>query len=263
MFGRTIMFVGAGIFLLGPGDRSAPSTTKYKIETKVETTIDLTAVGQGQQLQNANQVAYLTIALNDTAQGGKVMHVVIDSLSGNIQVPGADEQMAKAKGAWLHGLVTPGGHVNIVKTSADSNDFVAELGSAMRTFFPRTKPGAKQGDSWVDTTAIETKTSNRSVKGTTITTYTVGGEDAMAGASGRRIESTFASTTAGTVENPMAGSMDLEASETGTGKFYVAQDGRYLGGTSQSEGKATVKSAMLPDAIPLKILRTSTISIIK
>ena len=61
----------------------------------------------------------------------------------------------------------------------------------------------------------------------------------------------------------MAGSMQMESTDSGSGKHYLGADGKYLGGTSHSEGKATVKSAMMPDPIPLKIARTSTISVIK
>jgi hypothetical protein len=153
--------------------------------------------------------------------------------------------------------------VTVVKTSADSNDFVAELKSTMPTFFPRVRAGAKQGDSWVDTTNLETKTSTRALKSTVVTTFTHGGDDTMAGEKAARIETVFTSTAAGTMENPMAGTMEMESADKGTGKFFVSATGRYLGGASQSEAKATVKSAMVPDPIPIKVLRTSTISIVK
>ena len=114
-----------------------------------------------------------------------------------------------------------------------------------------------------NTTNLETKTSSRALKSTVVTTFTHGGSDTMAGDKATRIESVFSSTAAGTVENPMAGAMEMESADKGTGKFFLSADGRYLGGTSQSEGKATVKSAMVPDPIPLKVIRTSTISIVK
>jgi hypothetical protein len=261
MLARAMMTVGTLVLVGAPGS-PAPSTTRYKIESKAETTIDLTAMGQGTQTQNVSQLAIITVALADSA-GGKSMHVVIDSVASDIQLPGAAETLAKAKGGWLHGFVDARGHATILKTSADSNDFVAELKSTMSTFFPRLKVNAKTGESWIDTTRVETKTSSRNIKSTTITTYTAGGDDTMNGEKAVRIEASFASTAEGTVENPMAGSMNLESSDTGTGKYYLGPDGRFLGGSSRAEGKATVKSAMVPDPIPLKLVRTSSVTIIK
>jgi hypothetical protein len=88
--------LGAVLVLLGIAG-PAPVSTKYKIETKIETTIDLSAMGQGTQQQNVSQSAFISIAMSDTA-GGKVVHVVIDSLATDAPIPGAAEAMAKARG---------------------------------------------------------------------------------------------------------------------------------------------------------------------
>ena len=262
MVGRVMLFsLGAGLIAAhGP----APQSTKYKIETKVETTIDLSGVGQSSQQQTLNQTALITVGLSDTT-GGRIMHVVVDSLAiqSDIQVPGTEEALAKAKGAWLHGFVDPRGKVTITKTSADSNDFVAELRGTMTMFLPRLKAGAKAGETWVDTTNIETRTSSRAIKATAITKYTVGGDDNLSGEKATRIDATYATTAAGTVQNPMAGAMEMESTESGTGKYFLSTDGRYLGGSSRSESKAKLKAAMLPDPIPIAIVRTSTISALK
>jgi hypothetical protein len=64
----------------------APSTTKYRIETKLEQIIDLSAMGQGSQTTAFDQHAIISVTLTDTA-GGQVMHVVIDSLASTAPVP--------------------------------------------------------------------------------------------------------------------------------------------------------------------------------
>ena len=71
-----------------------------------------------------------------------------------------------------------------------------------------------------------------------------------------------ASTVVGTMENPMAGSMDVEGTEAGTGTLLLAADGRYLGGTASSKGDMKIKTAMLPDPIPVKVTRSTTISVV-
>jgi hypothetical protein len=262
MVGRAVQCsVGAVVVTLAvAGSGTAPVTTRYKIETKVETTIDLSAVGGAAQQQNAAQAAYISVGVSDTATG-KVIHVAIDSLSSDLPIPGAAEAIAKAKGAWMHGLIDSKGKVTIVKTSADSNDFVAELKSTMRTFFPRLKPGAKQGDSWVDTAEVETKTSSRALKGSVVTTYTHGGDDTIGGDKAVRLDASFTSNVAGTMENPMAGAMEMESKDTGTGKYYLSADGRFLGGSSQSAGNATITAG--GQVIPVKVSRTSTVSVVK
>src|SRR5215470_16083782 len=115
MLGRAMTLVGT-LWLVGAPGSPAPSTTKYKLETKVETIIDLTSMGQGTQTQNVSQVALITVALTDSA-GGKTMHVVIDSLASDVQIPGAAEAMGKAKGGWVHGWLDPRGRATVSKTS--------------------------------------------------------------------------------------------------------------------------------------------------
>lgn len=237
-----------------------PTTTRYRIDTKLEQIVDLSAMGQGNQTSSFGQLALISVTLSDTV-GGQIMHVVIDSLTSDAPIP--PETIAKARGAWLHGTIDAWGRGKVAATSADSNDMVSQLKGTMARFFPIVKPGAKQGDSWLDTAKVDTKTPAQTMKSMTITTYTHGGSATHDGMAAARIDAASSTTGAGTMENPMAGTMDVELHDTAMASYFVGSDGRFLGSESKSDGKSLVRTPMSPDPIPVAIKRTTTISVIK
>ncbi len=238
----------------------APSTTKYRIDTKLEQIVDLSAMGQGNQTTSFDQHAIISVTLSDTV-GGQIMHVVIDSLTSTAPVP--PEMVQKAQGAWLHGTIDAWGRGKVTATSADSNDMVSQLKGTMARFFPIVKPGAKAGDSWLDTARVDTKTPAQTMKSMTITTYTHAGSVTRDGQPAARIDAASSTTGAGTMENPMAGTMDVELKDSATSSYFVGANGRFLGGESSSDGKSLVRTPMAPDPIPVAIKRTTTISVTK
>jgi hypothetical protein len=264
MIGRLLFGAGpAGLLLFGVvSDPPAPKTTRYRIESKTQQEVDLTVAGGGKQTSNVNQVALISITLTDTA-GGKTMHAVIDSITVESPAPEIAAIAAKAKGGWLHGFVDAWGRATVVATSADSNDVIAQLKPTLSRFFPVVKPGTKQGDSWVDTANLNVKSTSQAVKTVRISTYTHGGSATWEGVSATRIDATSATSGAGTMENPMAGTMELELVATGTESWYLAADGTYLGGEAKSGGDSKIRAAMLPDAIPVKSTSTTTVTVIK
>jgi hypothetical protein len=254
------------LVLLGLGAAVSPppasKTTRYRIESKTQQEVDLTVAGGGKQTTDVSQFVILSITLTDTA-GGKVMHAVIDSATVESPAPEVGATAAKARGAWIHGFVDAWGRATIAASSADSNDVVAQLKPTLTRFFPVMKPGSKQGDSWVDTSNVSVKSTSQAIKSVRVSTYTHAGTATWGGASATRIDATTSTSGAGTIENPMAGTMELETTSTGTEAMYVAADGTYLGGESKSGGDSKVRAAMLPDAIPVKSTSSSTVTVIK
>jgi len=238
------------------------TTTRYRIESKTEQVVDLSGMGQGNQTNAFTQIALISVTLSDTA-GGKVMHVAVDSISSDAPVVDPSMDPAKAKGAWLHGFIDPWGRTKIVASSSDSNLVVAQLKNSMARFLPVVKPGAKAGESWVDTNHVATKNSQQAMKTTTVTTYTKGGAETRDGQPATRIEAKSATSGAGTMENPMAGTMDVELTSSATEVFFVAGDGRYLGGEAKTNGKSMVRMAMAPDPFPVTITSATTVTVVK
>jgi hypothetical protein len=263
MIARTVVFTSLAWLALSAGKpTSGPVTTRYRIETVLDQTVDLSGVGQGEQKQSLTQLALISVTLTDSG-GGKVMHVVVDSVALESPVPTPPGALQALKGAWLHGYIDPQGHTSMGPVSLDTSDVLGQLKAALLTFHPRLKPGFKAGDSWSDTAQVETKTQSAQNKTTVVTTYTAGPEETVAGANARRLETTFSATSSGKIQNPMAGEMDLESTETGTGVYFVGSDGRFLGGTSTGTGNAKVSSPTLPEVIPVKTSRKSSITVLK
>ncbi|MDX2057853.1 MAG: hypothetical protein SFV24_08615 [Gemmatimonadales bacterium] len=261
MFGRVFLAAAPFLTLSVALEAPAPSTTRYRIESKTEQVVDLSKMGQGSQTNAFTQVAFITVSLKDTT-GGQVVQAVIDSVSTDAPLPDPGS-VQKAKGVWLRGRVDAWGRTTILSTSADSVDLVGQIKNSLARFFPVIKPGAKQGDAWVDTSRVDTKNAQQAIKTTTVTTYNHAGAATRDGQSVSRITAASATSGAGTMENPMAGTMEVEISDSGTETFFVAADGRYLGGESKSEGNSLVRTPMAPDPIPVKITRVSSVTIVK
>jgi hypothetical protein len=244
------------------GPAAAPVTTSYRIETRVEQIQDLSAFGQGEQSIVQEQAAHLTVTLTDSA-GGKALHVVVDSMASSGPVAAPAGALEAVRGAWLHGFIDPRGRTRITATSNDSSDVLAQLRASLVTLHPRVPPGTKTGDSWSDTTVVESSSSSQATTTTTVTRYTAGGEEARGAVRARKLEAAFTGTVKGTIQNPMAGELVLEATETGSGTYFIGPDGRYLGGSSSATGNATVSSAMLPAPIPIRVIRSTTVTVLK
>ena len=95
----------------------APSTTRYRVDSKLEQVVDLTSIGQPNQTTLVTQMAVLTVALSDTS-GGQLMHVVVDTIASDSPMGGADLQLAR--GGWVDGTLDAWGHAKVTKASADS-----------------------------------------------------------------------------------------------------------------------------------------------
>ncbi|MFN0177557.1 MAG: hypothetical protein ACKVZ0_02075 [Gemmatimonadales bacterium] len=263
MSARLMLAVGPVAVLLAAATESpAPKTTRYRIESKTEQIVDATGVGGPKQEVTVNQVAILSITLSDTA-GGKTMHVVIDSVGTDSPQPEAAAMAAKAKGAWIHGFVDGWGRGKIAASSADSNEIVDQLKPTLARFFPVVKPGAKPGDSWVDTMNFDSKSATRAMKSLRISTYTHAGPSTWGGSPAVKVDATTSSSGAGTMENPMAGTMEVESTSNGTESFYLSADGTYLGGEAKQGGDSKIRAAMFPDAIPVKISSAVTVTVLK
>lgn len=238
---------------------AAPQTTRYKIETRSEQIIDLSAVGQGEQKNNLAIVNYLTITLNDTS-GGKTVHAILDSVikadTNPIPSQGA---LDSARGRAWHGLMDTEGRLSNVKRM-DSAE-VGLGGDLITNFFPRVKRGAKVGDSWTDTTETGSTEGGQSITTRTVTNYRVTGTENRGGARALKIESAFSLSQTGEINNG-GGPLGVDGTGTGTATYFVTDDGRYLGGNSTVNSDLQITTAQLPEPIPIKATNTATVSVI-
>jgi hypothetical protein len=257
---RALSLLSIGILIALPTAAPAPQTTRYLIETTIEQVQDLTAFGQGEQTITVTQSAEITVTLTDSANG-KAMHVVVDSVAASGAMAPPASALAGLKGAWVHGHLDREWRASSFTASDDTSEVLAQLKATLQTFHPRLKPGFKSGETWTDTTTIESASAAAKNRTTMVTQYTAGSEEPVAGEQATKVTATFTSSSAGTLNNPMAGELQVEASEQGEGVYFVGADGRFLGGTGTATGKASVTAASLPGPIPVKTSRTSKVTV--
>jgi hypothetical protein len=239
----------------------APATTSYRIEQRVDSRIDLSAFGQGEQQQNQAFVWFTTISYSDSA-GGLVMHAVLDSAQVDLGMapvpPGA---LDSARGTVFHGFLDGTGR--LVSVTASREDLLSgQFGGFLKSFHPRIKAGSKAGDAWTDTLDVETNNPQANTKTRTITNFQMAGTEQHEGVAATRVEAAFNAILGGTMQTP-GGPADMMGKSSGTGTFFVAADGRYLGGQMSSSGDATVSGAFTPAPIPIKNTTTVTVTIIR
>ena len=103
----TLLVLSAGLL----GRQPAPPVTRYKIDQRVESRIDLSAFGQGEQVQNVAMVWYLTVSYADTA-GGTAMHAVLDSAQMDLGMASPPQStIDSARGATFDGVLDATGRV--------------------------------------------------------------------------------------------------------------------------------------------------------
>ncbi len=239
----------------------APPTTSYRIEQRVESTIDLSAFGQGEQQQNQAFVWFTTISYQDSA-GGTIVHAVLDSAQLDMGMAPVPPGLAdSARGATFHGFLDAAGRMVSV-TSSKKDLLSGQFEGFLKTFHPRLKAGSRPGDRWTDTTDVNTSTPQADTKSQTITNFHFAGMEDQAGVSARKISTTFSSAMTGKMQTP-GGPADMDGKATGTGTYFIGTDGRYLGGTMTSAGDATISGAFAPAAIPIRNTTTVSVTILK
>jgi hypothetical protein len=246
-----------------PSTPSAPSTTKYRFDLKSETTVDLSVVGAPTQVTNLGLNAWVVMTLTDSA-GGKVVHAIVDSMKVDTTIPQiTPATIDSAKGGMIHGFVDPSGHIKNVTATPGGNPLLAAVQGVVNALFPRVKVGTKTGDHWVDTTEVSNSSEGNNTKVKLILNYSADGTETVAGFPATKVTAASTSIVTGTMENPMAGTMEVEGNGVGTGTFFVGTDGRFLGGTLSSTIDQRLKVAMAPAPIPVKTVQVLTVTLIK
>lgn len=242
-----------------PGAPAAPTTTRYKIELKSETTIDLSVLGAPVQVQTVNLAAWMMVHLADSA-GGRSLFVKVDSMAFEGTAPVTQESLDSVKGAEVRGFVNGSNKLSNLTANPSSSVLVGQIQGLMHQFFPRVKAGAKVGETWLDTTTVRDETGGNNTTTVVVTSYTAGGVETQAGVAAVKLATKGALTVTGTLDSPATGSMELEGNGTSTGTVFVAPDGRLLGSTSSANHDQRVKLSMAPALIPVKTIQTMIVT---
>ena len=241
----------------------APVVTHYRIDTKSETSIDLSGVGQGTTQNNFDLVSWISVSLSDSA-GGRALSVRVDSMKyQNGTIPQLGQQTAdSAKGGRVQGFIDGSGRVKGLTASPDGNVLLADLQGVLNGLFPRVKVGVKPGDGWSDTVEVVNTSSGSNIKSNFVIDYSVAGLESSSGRPALKVNSTTKAKLTGTMQNPAAGTMDVEGTVKGDSQFLVTPEGLMLGGTSHASSDQFIKVAQVPTPIPVKTVRTVTVTLV-
>lgn len=233
-----------------------PSTTRYRVENKLEQVVDLSAMGQEDQRTNIAVTSFLAITLSDTA-GGRTIHLVIDSMVSDSTFPNP-ELLAGAKGTSAHGMLQPSGEVTGLEVVEGDSSSLARAKNMLDGFFPRVRPGAKPGDTWTDTTNVTTPIPSGSLTKVAYTNYSVVGTEMMAGMKALKIQTASSFSQSGS-----QGPASIDGTGTGTATYYVGPNGQLLGSEMSESSTLLVTGAGTPEPIPITIKNTRMVSVIK
>ena len=261
MLSRSAGFTAlAAAVLVLPGSDAGPTTTKYRIDQSLSQEIDATAAGGAKQSIAFTTRSFITVTLADSA-GGRSMRVVVDSVQGDSATPIPTAVLDSARGAQFRGFVDksgkPLGLEPITSTSA-----AAQIQGLLSDFFPWTRAGLKVGDSWADTTARVNGVGADSVTVRRVSAYKALANETRGTRKAVRIAEDFTSSVAGTQPTP-SGPARIDGSGSGKGAYYVASDGRYLGGDWQQESSLKISGSFAPQPLPITIVQKIKVTTLK
>lgn len=252
----------AVLVLAAVGTPAAPQavTAKFRIESKNHTIVDLSMFGQPNQEGDANITAWIRMTLSDSA-GGRTIHVVVDSAKVEGVSPLTQASADSAKGGMIHGFLEAGRPKNLIATPTE-NLVLAEIQNIANGMFPKLKPGAASGDTWSDSSEVTNKAGGANTKSVFQQQYTAGEKETVAGMPAIKVSATSRTTVSGTLENAQMGTMEVTGQGTGTATISAGADGRFLGGTLSSTINQQVKAAAAPAPIPVKSVRSVTVTLL-
>ena len=246
-----------GVLVLTAGGRPAPTTAHYRVETRNETTVDLSSFGAPSQQQNFSLTSWIAVTVADSA-GGRTVHITVDSMTYQGTIPQLSQANAdSAKGGTIHGFVDQDGRVKNLVSKPEAL-LLADLQGVVHGLFPKVKPGAKAGDTWTDTLEVTNTANGANLKSKFQIAYTSVGSENVSGMTGLKLSATIGATITGTMQNPQMGTMEVEGKVQGSSTSIIGDNGRFLGGNSSSTSDQLLKTPMA--AVPVKTVRTATIT---
>jgi hypothetical protein len=250
----------ASMALLFPILGHAPNITKYRIDQSLSQEVDATVAGGAKQRIAFTTSSFVTVTLSDSA-GGKLMRVVVDSLRGDSAVPIPAAVLDSARGAEFRGFVEKSGKPSGL-AAMGANSAATQIQGLLSDFFPWIKAGLKPGDSWADTTAKTNASGTDSVTVRRVSAYKAGGAETWNTRKAFRITEDFTSSVAGTQPTPN-GPARIEGTGSGKASYYVAPDGRYLGGDWEQRSSLALSGSFAPQPLPIVIVQKTRVIAIK
>lgn len=226
--------------LAGPVPIRAP--LRYKIVTRTNTDIDLSAAGQGSQTIALVSTTFVTVNLSDTT-GGRIANIIVDSSAfdgGAIAAQLPAEMLADPKGATFHLFVVNGKSKSSILPTPMSVQAAQAAGGIelLLTGLRR----LKAGDTWTDTTTSDTITAGASAKGSRVSTWTARPDHGSA----LQLDATWTGTTS-------AGFGQAQMEMKVTGASHVTAVPGELAQKANTTGTGSATMNMAGMSLPMKV----------
>jgi hypothetical protein len=166
------------------GGASAPVPTRFQISSRSTSEQDLTAVGQGKVAGAIMANGVVTVSLSDSATG-QIAKVTVESLT--LQPSGAMEKQVtasaaaaaadSARGQFIRAFTVHNALRNTPEPSSH-NPALASIQQVMGVLFPGIRSNIKPGDSWADTTNVNSSGAAGKQLGRIISSWKVTGMEA-------------------------------------------------------------------------------------
>jgi hypothetical protein len=219
-----------------------PASLRYRIVTRTNTDIDLSAAGQGSQTIALVSTTFVTVNVSDTT-GGRLVNIVVDSSAfdgGAIAAQLPAELLADPKGATFHLFVVNGKSKSSILPAPMSVQAAQAAGGIelLLTGLRR----LKAGDTWIDTTMSDTTAAGASAKGSRVSTWTAKPDQGGA----LQLDATWTGTTS-------AGFGQAQMEMKVTGENHVTAVPGELARKANSTGSGNATMNMAGMNLPMKV----------
>ncbi len=235
-----------------------PSTTQYIVVSRGTQEQDF----QGQTSSSSTSMRVRVRVDIASSTEGMTATFTVDSIL-EMNAPGVfSSQRNQVVGSAFSASFTPTGELGEVTTTLES-ELARQISNTVRTFFPRLPAGgAEPGAMWTDTTEMLLPTGQVDLTVRAITQYTTADWMDHDGVRALPIAVAAAVTMSGHGEQ-MGAEFTLQGDGTTTGTLYLSATGTYLGGVSSDSLSALVDVEAAGITIPLKMISTDTVHVIR
>jgi hypothetical protein len=233
----------------------APGTSQYRL-TAVN---KLTQEAQGQKVeQEVTSEQKLTVSLGRQSRDTLSFAMTLDSAKVQTSA-GPPPDLSALIGLKVTGALSPIGLVYAAKgPEGPGSEMAGPLADEMSRFLPRLRPSFTVGATWTDTTSGKVNQMGVSLDRTVITTSKVVGDTTYQGERAWRIDRTTQATFAGTGTS-QGQPLTMEGTSKGNDNLFVARNGIYLGGLSNTA--ATIKVVLVATGMEVGLTQNQNTTI--
>lgn len=225
----------------------APASAKYRVSD--ETKVVQTVMGNTQEISTSSN-QFLTLQLGGAAPAFD-FKVTLDSLQISNSMGMPTPPTTELNGANVSAKLSPDGRITDPKALMTSGkELDGSIAQGLRQFLPVLRPGAKPGDTWVDSINLTGRQNGLDVTTTGARNYRYAGDTTIAGTRAARITAEATSKLSG--KGVQQGQeLTLEGTVKSTSLWLVSASGQFLGGTSTASGDLEITVAAMGMVIPM------------